>query len=249
MTFDTYYDIMKNHGIGELFFQFAGKDCAVFMELHNLQLIYVLSAGEKWESFDDLDKCVSAPVFGSGQCLRQIWNEIEILAVDGVSPEEYDTECSFDLVQYRKDQGELLWSCNLGRQRSFWVQMKYAALGAWILPVLSILYPLTGNSNWYLLYLTFGVGIFTLLLAAFFLYRNHLDINYQITTKKIFVFNGLHRSTDFENIRSVKLRRNLLRKDRGTIRLKLKKGLSLNYLLENIPDVDRVYQLLSEQIQ
>ena len=69
------------------------------------------------------------------------------------------------------------------------------------------------------------------------------------STKKVFIFDGLSRQTDLSNIKSVKMRRSLFCRDRGTIRLKLKKGISLGYALVNIPEVDKVYHLLLEKIR
>lgn len=250
MTFEQYYQIMKTHGICDFFFQFDGTECAVMIGIHNFQLVYILSAKGHQESFNDLDACVSAPIFSGNRCLQEIWDEIEIIAIDDVPADEYDAEtCSINYVQYIADQGELLWSCQLGTKRSFWVQWKYAMLGAWILPILSILFPLTGNSNWNVLFLTGGCAIFTLVIAAIVLLQHPLDINYQITTKKVFIFNGLSLNAEFSNIKKVKMRRSLFNKKRGTIKLKLKKGRSLNYVLEDIPEVDQVYNLILEKLQ
>ena len=250
MTFEQYYKIMKTHGMCEFFFQFDGMECAVIMEIRALQLVYILSVKDSRESFYDLDACVSAPVFSGDRCLREIWDEIEIIAVDGVSSGEYDAEtCSFNYVQYIADQGELLWSCYLGTKRSFWIQWKYAMLGAWTLPILSILYPLTGNSNWNILFLTGGCAIVSLLIAVIVLLRNRIDIHYQITTKKVYIFNGLALDVEFGNIKNAKLYRSLFDKNRGSIKLKLKKGCSLNYVLEDIPEVDQVYSLILKKIQ
>ena len=250
MTFEQYYKIMKTHGMCEFFFQFDGTECAVIMEIHDLHLVYILSTKDRWESFYDLDACVFAPVFSENRCLREIWDEIEIIAVDGSSVDEYDAEtCSFNYVQHIADQGELLWSCHLGTKRSFWIQWKYVMLGAWILPILSILYPLTGNSNWNILFLTGGCALISLVIAAVVLLRNRMDINYQITTKKVFIFNGLARDVEFSNIKNVKLHKSWFNTNRGIIKLKLKKGCSINYVLEEIPEVDQVYNLILKKIQ
>ena len=255
MTFEQYYQIMKTHGVCEFEFHFDGAECELNIEICDLRLVYNLSANlcdkNCWVSFDDLDACVSAPVFTGDRCLRDIWDEIEIRLVDGVSVEYYDAEiCSFNFVQYLADQGELLWSCHLGAKQTFWREFRVACLACvfWTL-VLSLPFPLTGLSNWNILYLTGGCAVLSLIIAAIALLRNRRDIEYHITTKKVFIYNGLTLETEFGNIKKVKMRRSLFNKNRGTIKLKLKKGCSFNCLLEGIPEVDQVYNLILEKMQ
>ena len=249
MTFETYYEIMKTHGISELLFRYDGEDMAVTMGIDQLRLRYVIHNGRHYTSYYDLDACANDPVFG-GRCLRDIWDEIEIIDVDGESVEEYDPqECSFDYVQHVRNLGELLWSCQLGPWRSFWILSKYMLLGALPVPILSMLLPLMGHSNWNVLYLSGGCAILALIIGIIVFLRNPTEYDYQISTKKVFIFDGLSRQTDLSNIKSVKMRHSLFCRDRGTIRLKLKKGRSLGYALVNIPEVDKVYHLLLEKIR
>lgn len=240
---------MKTHGIGEIRFRYGGEEWVVNMGFDQMRLKYVIHHGEQYTSYYDLDACVNDPVFG-GRCLRDIWDEIEIIDVDCESVEEYDPqECSIDYVQYLRDLGELLWSCHLGPWRSFWILSKYMLLGALPLPILSMLLPLTGHSNWNILYLSGGCAILALIIGIIVFLRNPTEFDYQISTKKVFIFDGLSRQTDLPNIKSVKMRRSLFCRDRGTIRLKLKKGRSLGYALVDIPEVDKVYQLLLGKIR
>lgn len=249
VTFETYYEIMKTHGISELLFRYDGEDLAVTMGIDQLRLKYVIHNGRHYTSYYDLEACVNDPVFG-GRCLRDIWDEIEIINVDCVSVEEYDPQaCSIDYVQYVRDLGELLWSFHLGPWRSFWVLSKYMLLGALPIPILSMLLPLTGHSNWNILYLSGGCAILALIIGIIVFLRNPTEYDYQISTKKVFIFDGLSRQTDLSNIKSVKMRCSLFCRDRGTIRLKLKKGRSLGYALVDIPEVERVYHLLLEKIR
>lgn len=249
MTFEQYYHIMETHGIGEVFFRYDGADCAAMMHIHGLHLVYVLFSHDHREFFDDLDACVSAPIFTGGRCLRDIWDEIEILAVDGLSADEYDIEASYNYVQAIRDQGELIWSYFHGARESFWIQLKYVSFGVLLGTGWPIVYPILGLANWNIVLLFGGCGLFAFLITAFALWRNPLDMNYQITTNKIFLFNGLARDVTFSGIRNIKLRRCLWNPSRGTIYLKLKKGMSINYVLENIPEADKVYALIMERLQ
>ena len=115
-----------------------------------------------------------------------------------------------------------------------------------LLPMM--LFPILHLSNWKILYLFGGVAAFTLSIASLAIWKNKLDINYQITTKKIFVNNGLPLSTSYDNIKKVKLKRSIFNNNIGTVKLYLKKGRSINYSLLSIPECEKVYNMILENI-
>ena len=53
MLFEEYYKIMKEHGIGELFFLYNDKKCSIFMEVMDFSLNYSISFGEEFYSSDE----------------------------------------------------------------------------------------------------------------------------------------------------------------------------------------------------
>ena len=55
MTFAEYSQIMREHGIGELCFQYTGKHCSIFCVLHNLNLRYTIYYEKEKAWFDNLD--------------------------------------------------------------------------------------------------------------------------------------------------------------------------------------------------
>ena len=79
--------------------------------------------------------------------------------------------------------------------------------------------------------------------------RNRICVNYQITTKRIFTFNGLSCETTYDNIKKVKLRKSILNKSYGTIKIYVKKGISLNYYLESIPNAEEIYNIIMINIR
>ena len=249
MTFEEYYQTMKEHGICELFFLYNDKECRVFMEIHGFSLYYSMFNGETNVFFNDLDELVTANFF-DGKSLKDIWNEIEIIAIDGVSEKEYDAEtCSFNYVKYLQEQGDLLWSGSLGVKRSFFLQLKYACFGLLLVTVPWVLFPILQLSNWNIMILVGGCAVFSLVIASIALLKNRLDINYTVTTKKIFAFKGLSVSTTYDNIKRVKLKKSIFNKKRGTIKIYPKKGLSLNYHFEWIEEPEKVYALILENIE
>ena len=249
MTFEEYYQTMKEHGICELFFLYNDKECRIFIEIRELSFLYLLYEGEAVTSFFDLDELVTANFF-DGKSLKDIWNEIEIIAIDGVSEKEYDAEtCSFNYVKYLQEQGDLLWSGSLGVKRSFFLQLKYACFGLLLFTVPWVLFPILQLSNWNIMILVGGCAFFSLVIASIALLQNRLDISYEVTTKKIFAFKGLSVSTTYDNIKRVKLKKSIFNKKRGTIKIYLKKGLSLNYHFEWIEEPEKVYALILENIE
>jgi hypothetical protein len=249
MTFEEYYQTMKEHGICELFFLYNDKECHVFMAIHGFSLYYSMFNGETNVYFKDLDELVTANFF-DGKSLKDIWEEKEILSIDGVSEEEYNAEtCSFHYVKYLQEQGDLQWSCSLGVKRSFFFQLKYACFGLLLFTVPWVLFPILQLSNWNIMILVGGCAVFSLVIASIALLQNRLDINYEVTTKKIFAFKGLSVSTTYDNIKRVKLKKSIFNKKRGTIKIYLKKGLSLNYHFEWIEEPEKVYALILENIE
>ena len=65
---------------------------------------------------------------------------------------------------------------------------------------------------------------------------------YAITETKIFINPFL--MADFTDIKKIKKSHSLFKRNVGTIKFKLKKGISVNYQFAKIDDVDKVYDLL-----
>lgn len=249
MIFEEYYRIMKEHGICELFFLYRDRECSVIMHINGLKLHYFLDDGVAFHTYDCLDDLVLASVF-DGKSLRDVWDEIEILTIDGVGVKDYDVEtCSFDYIAYLKEQGELQWSCCLGVKRSFLLNLKYALIGVIPFLILGMLFPIFHLSNWNFLLLIGFAACFALTVATIALLKNKQNFNYQITDKKVFVYKGLDVSTTYDNIKRVKLKRSIFHKNIGTVKLYLKKGLSINYSLERIPYPEKACELILENMK
>ena len=70
-------------------------------------------------------------------------------------------------------------------------------------------------------------------------------MQYKITQSQIIVeYPAIGYVTDYANIKDIKMSRSIFNKNVGTIRFKLKKGLSMNFQFAGIDDVDKVYDLL-----
>ena len=249
MTFAEYSRIMKEHGIGELFFLYDDKEYKVSMGVQGLNIYYVIYNGETVTFFDNSDALFYTEKF-EGKTLEDIWSEVEILEIEGVSLEEYDVDtCSFNYIKYLEEQGELQWSCSLGVKKSFLIQLKYVFVGMMLFLFPLMLFPILNLSNWNIMFLFGGVAVFTLIVSSLALWKNKLDISYQITTKKIFVNKGMSLSTTYDNIKKVKLKKSIFNKNNGTVKIYLIKGLSINYSLEGISDCSKVYKMVLENLK
>lgn len=250
MRFEEYCKIMKEHGIGEFLFLYDKKGCSIMMEILDFSFNYSICFGDEFYNSDDFDEIVSCKYLSIGKTLQEIWDEIEILSIDGVPENDYDVQtCSYNYVARLKQMGELQWSYSHSVKKSFFMQLRYMILGVLILPVLSILIPLFGIGNWNTV-LLFGIfALLALLICIIIMLRDRVCVNYNITTKRIFTFNGLSCETTYDNIKKVKFRKSIFNKGYGTIKLYVKKGLSLNYHIEDIPNPEEIYNLIMENMK
>lgn len=261
MSFIEYCKIMEEHGIGDLCFLYNDKECNITMEYLEFTLQYTVEIGCDKYYFDDFDDVISTKYPSTGKDLKEMWNEIEILSIDGFVEDEYDTidgfeedeyytkDCSFNYVQYLEEQGKLQYGYNHGAGKSFFMQLKYAILGILILPILSILIPLLGVGNWNVLILTGGLAVIAIIVAIIAMLRNRISIGYRITTKKIFIYYGVGFVTTYDNIKKVKLKKSIFKKGHGTVKIYVKKGISLNYRIKSVPKAEEVYNLIVKNIE
>lgn len=141
-----------------------------------------------------------------------------------------------------------LWEYQLTRIQTWLYMMKFAIVGPVLIMILSCLLPIFGQSNWNILWLSGGCCLFALSLGGILMWKNYLPISYEITDKGIIAIKGMYYETSYNNIRSVKIKKNLFNKNKGSIKLKLKKGISINYNFDNIENVEEAYKIIKERI-
>ena len=250
MLFKDYYKIMKEHGIGELVFLYDNKKCAIRMEIINFSLNYSIYFCEEFDSSDDFDEIVSLKYLSIEKTLEEIWDEIKILSIDGVSENDYDVKtCSYDYVERLRQIGVVQWSYSHSVKATVFMFLPYMIIGALIVPTLSILLPLFGIGNWNVVLMAGILAVLVLIVSIVAISKSRVSIVYNITTKRIFTFNGLSFETTYDNIKKVKLRRSIFKKGYGSVKVYVKKGWSPNYHLENIPNPEEVYNIIMINIQ
>ncbi len=250
MLFEKYYDIMTNHGICEFGFLYGSKQYFIYEELIDYyHPTFSVTDDEKQFFFDSFDELINAPIWGN-EGLRGIWDKIEISTIDGVKEEDYDLERhSFNFKKELEERGEYQWSYQSTRLHSFLYQLKFAFLPGLIITALSTILPLSGKSNWNAVLLFGGCVLFALIISAIVLWKNHVILNYEMSTTQLIIFNGLSLFTPYSNIKKAKIKRKNKKTGYGDIRVYLHRGLSVNYYMKHIPEVDKVYALLNENIE
>lgn len=206
--------------------------------------------------FDSFDELLQAKIFDD-KLLEEIWADIEDVLFNGLSEDEFLSEnyvSTFaEVMEHRKqaylqENGVKQWELRLSRKQSFLYLSKFGLLGA-VLGAALISIPMLFGVNWKYMILVGGCVAFALILGAIVGYKNATIISYKITTKKIFVFNGLNYQTTYYNIRKVTMRKYRNSSDCGVIQIYVRKGLSLNFRMVHVPDVEKVYQLIMDNLE
>lgn len=264
MKFSEYCEIMQTRGIDELFFIYDGAEYNIetvvdnfdeFVKGQPLKIVYLVN----WDQyvFASFDELLQAEVF-DGKTLQEVWQDIENVLFNGESEEEFLKEnCVSTLAEimelrkreYLEENGVELWSHTLTDRQSYWYRFKFAALGAFILPVLLQIFPILGVANWYFELLLGGVLILSLIIAAIAMLHAPVTICYVVTDKLIKTFNGIECQTVYDNIRKITMRKYRRKQGCGRIQIYVKKGLSINFRMVHVPDVEAVYQLLMDNWQ
>ena len=151
--------------------------------------------------------------------------------------------------EYLEENGVEQWSHTLSDRQSYWYRFKFAAIGASILPVLLQIFPILGVANWYFELLLGGVLILSLVIAAIAMLHVNVIINYVVTDKLIKTFNGIECQTVYGNIRKITMRKYRRKQGYGRIQIYVKRGLSLNFRMVHVPDVETVYKLITDNWQ
>lgn len=264
MKFSEYLEIMNTRGIGELSFIYDDAEYDIetvvdnfdeFVKGQPLKIVYIVN----WDQYiyDSFDELLQADIF-DGKTLQEVWQDIENVLFNGESEEEFLAEnyvSTFAEImelrkrEYLEENGIEQWSHTLSDRQSYWYRFKFAAIGASILPVLLQIFPILGVANWYFELLLGGVLILSLVIAAIAMLHVNVIINYVVTDKLIKTFNGIERQTVYGNIRKITMRKYRRKQGYGRIQIYVKRGLSLNFRMVHVPDVETVYKLITDNWQ
>lgn len=150
-----------------------------------------------------------------------------------------------ELFGYSFDE-RILWQFSLSKARMFLYQMQYMCIGPVAFFLLGCILAIAGIITWWGLLYFGGVTLLSLAVISFALLQQKRSMIYTVTETKIIInYPALCCVADFSDIVKITKSRSLFFKGVGTIKFKLKKGMSINYRFAKIDDVDSVYDLLS----
>lgn len=145
-------------------------------------------------------------------------------------------------------EDKLLWNYSLSKFQSWLYQFKFVLIGIVIFVVPFTLFPILELAKWTLMLLIGACALFSLIVGGVALWLNDNIISYAITEKGIETCKGMIYDTKFDNIKNIKLRKNIFNKNLHSIKFKLYKGLAINYNFDNIENGIDVYNLLNNKI-
>lgn len=252
MTLELFVEKIKSHGIRETTFSYRGNVYWLIEEFdpYGIGLSFSLgSENKEWAKYfekysyvyEDIDKLIVDTIF-DGLSMREIWNEVELISLDGVCEKDYIESCSFNFAKAVKDFGEIQGRFYSSSKKVFLLQLAYAVLGVLLFTALSSLLLIFGVTNWYVILIAFGCAA---LVSLIVLLKSRRIFNYIITDKKIIVWKWRKAETTYDNIKEVKLKR---KKNTGTIKIYVKKGLSLNYHIVGVPNPKEICDLILKNI-
>lgn len=209
------------------------------------------------ELYEDLNDCFFGVVL-EDQTIVFKTTDLRIESTDGGyitywnGEREYGVVEDQDIFEYVAElvpvlpiEEDALWQFSPNKIRQLYFTFKYQSIvffGWFLLGLCCVLF-----LDWLwkgVLILFGGIAAFVFVIMVIAVLRQD-KMHYKITKSKIIVeYPAIGYVTHYANIKDIKLSRSIFNKKVGTIRFKLKKGLSMNYQFAGIDDVDMVYDLL-----
>lgn len=153
-----------------------------------------------------------------------------------------------ELYRFYGQPYNILWQYETTKFQTWVYMMKFGIIGPVIIILLSCILPLCGESNWNILWLSGGCSLFAMIVASILVLTGYNPITYEVTDKGIITCKGIYHECSYDNIKNIKLKRSMFNKNKGSIKLKLHKGSSINYNFDNIENPEEVYKIIEEQM-
>ena len=139
-------------------------------------------------------------------------------------------------------------SIEKAKKESWLYQMKFVTFGIICFLAFLLIFPILGLANWNIL-LFFGICILiSLILSGSVLWNNSNIIYYEVSDKGIHAVKGLLFECEYKNIKTIKIKKNIFNKNKGSIKFKLHKGLAINYNFDNITNPEEVYMIIQNNL-
>lgn len=261
MKFSEYCDIMQVYGVDELCFTYLKKQYVVELIADNylryvkgepLKTAYCVNFDEhKFYAFDDL---LRARVF-DGKTLEEIWDTIENVTFNNCLKEEEFLEEAYEStfaerLEKSKDKylinGMEMWSHALSPQQFFRYKFKFAVLGILLIFAALQVFPVLGLVSWYFELLIGGAAFAAFIVAFIVVKKARVIVEYVVTDKYVKKFDGKERRISYDDIRDIKIRKYRNKQGKGAVTIYLNSGLLHTLRMVQVPDVQDVYDLITE---
>jgi len=138
------------------------------------------------------------------------------------------------------------WSHVLSLKQSFIYRFKFAVLGILLIPTVLQVFPILGLVSWYFELLNGGAVLVALIIVGIAIKKAGVRVEYVVTDKYIKKFNGKEYRISYDDIRDVKIRKYRNKQGYGTVKIYSNKGLLYNLRMVQVPNVQDVYELITE---
>ena len=142
-------------------------------------------------------------------------------------------------------EDNVLWTCQTSKIQYLAFALRYMCIPIAVFFLLGIGLVVGGAMDWRGLWFFVGISVVTLLIGSVAILTQDTTSMYLITDKKIMIdYPGALYQCEYSNIKSIRRVRSVFCKNKGTIRFRLRKGLSMNYQFGMIENIDEVYRLV-----
>lgn len=143
---------------------------------------------------------------------------------------------------------KILWRFQHSSRYVFLYQLRIMLITIIFFLFIGVVIALSGFSNWKIMYLFGGTALITITISLFAMRTNGFNMFYEVTDKRVVVFDGLYHDVYYDNIDSIKAKKKMLSRKRGTIAIK-KKNRFFRLKIKNIEDYNDVYNTINDFIE
>lgn len=251
MTYELFLNLMKTEGFGNFSFLVSDSQgtisCSLGVAIYEYKLMYWILVGNDIHQYEQLDAMLEAPVFFDKK-IKDAWDSFEIISINEQLEEDYlSANDHFNIYEYQTKLGQLIWEYKPSVYQIYLYMIKIALIPLLSLNLIPLIIVLTGNANWFLMIFFGSITLLTFILFLIFGVRKNLNLHYYATDKGIYKEMGvMNYFAELANIKRLKLRRSIFNKNNGSIKVYVKKGLSLNYHLEGIKNIDDHFKIVKQ---
>lgn len=156
-----------------------------------------------------------------------------------------------DTIKHKEEEftneNPILWRYSKSYKESLITHLVYANVYFPFLMIIGLILALTKVTNWYIMLLFLAVSLITFLITFIVIKNINQCHIYTIYENQIEGSFGMY-TLNIDQIKEVKLVKNIFNRKRATIKFKLKKGFAFNYHFRNVGNYEEAYKILKDKI-